>query len=182
MRRVAFCPTRSPAIKLDSGVKVAFCLSLCCAGIRHKADLPTARHSMEREGASPGRPQRTQRPPWCVHGDKRGRQEDHPISHQLYTKRSRCQATADARSRPAQDVDEDRKSGAIVCNCCCGESWAVIVRDVDLDSCPFVSPGKSPHKERRCFVTQQTANSAQTLHTSSLCPHFTWREGRPLVL
>uniref|UniRef100_A0A3B4EPZ8 DNA-directed RNA polymerase subunit n=1 Tax=Pundamilia nyererei TaxID=303518 RepID=A0A3B4EPZ8_9CICH len=33
----------------------------------------------------------------------------------------------------------------------------------------FVCSGESTHKERRCFVAQQTADSAQTLHPSPLC-------------
>lgn len=60
------------------------------AGFCHQADLPSARHPVEREGAPSGRPQWAQRPSWSFHGDKWGWQENHFIAHQLHAKGGGC--------------------------------------------------------------------------------------------
>lgn len=91
----------------------SFLAVLCiCAGFRHQADLPSASHSLECEGAPAGRSQRAQRPPRCLHGDKRGRQENHPLPYLPRTEGGGGQGAADALSGSTQDAHEDRKSAA----------------------------------------------------------------------
>lgn len=67
-------------------------------GFCHKTDLPPTCHSLERERASPGCPQRAQCPPRCLHGDKRGRSQDGSVCNQYGAKGRRCKATPNSLS------------------------------------------------------------------------------------
>ena len=79
------------------------------SGVCHQADVPPARDSVEREGASAGGAERTQRAPGRVHGDQRGRLAHHPEQQQPDSARGHRQAAAHAQHRPPQGAHEDRE-------------------------------------------------------------------------